>query len=168
MPALDQCHEQMMRAITRREVERYVGHSDESNLYFLADDQQGVYTVIDVPPAPHQYPTEIVVMARVLGPQGLQDYADMLQNLPPDPVGPEFDDLPADAEEATRQELAERIVPFLRDLFAEHPGVRDVAAAAPGGSRFASETAGQAMRDLYNPAQLDVLRRVGRLLAGDG
>ena len=67
MPALDQCHEQMMRAITRREVERYVGHSDESNLYFLADDQQGVYTVIDVPPAPHQYPTEIVVMARVMG-----------------------------------------------------------------------------------------------------
>ena len=110
----------------------------------------------------------IVVMARVLGPQGLQDYADMLQNLPPDPVGPEFDDLPADADEATRQELAERIVPFLRDLFAEHPGVRDVAADAPGGSRFASETAGQAMRDLYNPAQLDVLRRAGRLLAGDG
>ena len=53
--------------ITRREVERYVGHSDESNLYFLADDEHLAYAVVDVPHIPRTYSTEIVVMARVVG-----------------------------------------------------------------------------------------------------
>ena len=53
--------------ITRREVERYVGHSDESNLYFLADDKQLAYAVVDVPNIPRTYSTEIVVMAHVIG-----------------------------------------------------------------------------------------------------
>ncbi len=51
---------------TRREVERYAGYSDESNLYFLSDDKKQVYSVIDVPHMPRDYDTEIVVMARVV------------------------------------------------------------------------------------------------------
>lgn len=53
--------------ITRREVERYAGYSDESNLYFLADDKHSIYTVLDVPHTPREYSTEIVVMARIIG-----------------------------------------------------------------------------------------------------
>ena len=53
--------------ITRREVERYVGYSDESNLYFLSDDEHHTYAVVDVPHFPRTYSTEIVVMARVVG-----------------------------------------------------------------------------------------------------
>ena len=107
----------------------------------------------------------IVVLTRVLGPQGLQTYADMLQDLPDDPTAAEFDDLPADADEPTRQDLAERMAPYVRALNDRHPGLRDVNADAPGGARFAEQTAGKALRDLYDPAQLDVIRRVGPLLS---
>src|SRR5258706_15855537 len=58
---------QSLADVTRREVERYVGYSDESNLYFLADDKQLAYAVVDVPNMPRTYSTEIVVMARVVG-----------------------------------------------------------------------------------------------------
>ncbi len=53
--------------LTRREVERYVGHSDESNLHFLSDDKQQSYAVVDVPHMPRTYSPEIVVMAHVVG-----------------------------------------------------------------------------------------------------
>jgi DNA-binding transcriptional MerR regulator len=101
----------------------------------------------------------VVVMTRVLGPQGLRTYADMLRNLRADPALGAFDDLPADADEQTRDALAVRMAPYVRDLLADNPGLVDVNADAPGGSRFAQETANRAMRDLYNAAQLDVIRR---------
>ena len=53
--------------IARREVERYVGHSDESTLYFLSDNEHYAYAVVDVPHMPRTYSTEIVVMAQVVG-----------------------------------------------------------------------------------------------------
>jgi hypothetical protein len=36
---------------------------------------------------------------------------------------------------------------------------------APRGARFVAETAAAALQELYNPAQRDVIRRVGALLA---
>jgi DNA-binding transcriptional MerR regulator len=107
----------------------------------------------------------VVVLTRVLGPRGLQAYADLLQNLPQDPAATEFDDLPADAAEHTRQDLAERMVPYVRGLRDAHPGLIEMHSDAPGGARFAEQTVGRALRDLYNPAQLDTLRRVNDLLA---
>ncbi len=107
----------------------------------------------------------ITVMTRVLGPAARQAYADMLQNQSDDPVSKEFDTLPADADEQTRQDIAERWVPYIRDLFDEHPDLRAPNADAPHGEAFAMKTIGKALRDLYNPAQLDVMRRVNTLLA---
>ncbi|GAB3568970.1 MerR family transcriptional regulator [Amycolatopsis endophytica] len=108
----------------------------------------------------------VVVATRVLGPEGLRVYSDMLGNLPEDPVHAEFDRLPADAGDAVRQDLAERMVPCVRDLYARNPGLRDLGSDAPGGAGFAGRTVGQAMLDLYHPAQLDVLRRLHTLLNG--
>ena len=102
----------------------------------------------------------VVVASRVLGPKGLQAYADLLQDIPENPVNDEFDDLPADADETTRRGIAERLVPYIRALYAEYPGLQDATADAPGGPGFAARTFGVAMNDLYNPAQIDVLRRV--------
>jgi len=107
-----------------------------------------------------------VVMTRVLGPQGLQTWADVLRNLPADPAGSEFDHLLADADEPTRQNIAERLVPYVRALHAQHPEVRNANADAPRGSRFAEKSADKAINDVYNPAQLDVLRRLQSLLRG--
>lgn len=106
----------------------------------------------------------VVVMTRVLGPEGLQAYAHMLQNSSADPSGAEFDDLPAEADDTTRQEVAERRAPYIRALYAEHPGLTDAHADAPGGARFAAQTVGKAIDDLYNPAQLDVMKRINALI----
>jgi hypothetical protein len=108
----------------------------------------------------------IVVMTRVLGPQGLRIWADLLQNLPADAVAMEFDHLPADAGDATRQDIAERLVPYVRALHARHPELADAHADAPRGPLFAVQTADIAINDIYNPAQLDVLRRMTSLLRG--
>jgi DNA-binding transcriptional MerR regulator len=107
----------------------------------------------------------ITVMTRVLGPSARQAYADMLQNESDALVNKEFDTLPADADEQTRQDVAERTMPYLRKLFDEHPGLRAPATDAPRGEAFAMKTIGKALVDLYNPAQLDVLQRVYTLLA---
>ncbi len=108
----------------------------------------------------------VVVLSRVLGPQGLQTWADLLQNLPADPVAADFDHLTADADDATRQDIAERLVPYVHALHAKHPGLRDARTDAPRGSRFAEQTAHKALHDVYNPAQRDVLRRLQVLLRG--
>ncbi|OEU85371.1 MerR family transcriptional regulator [Streptomyces abyssalis] len=104
------------------------------------------------------------VMTRVLGPAPRQAWADMLRNQSADPTDKEFDALPADACEQTRQDLAERLLPSVRELLDKHPDLRAPAAGAPQGEAFAKKTMGKALRDLYNPAQLDVLVRVNKLL----
>jgi DNA-binding transcriptional MerR regulator len=104
----------------------------------------------------------IVVMTRVLGPRGLQAYADMLRSYQAPPEIGEFDDLPYDADDSTRQDLAERLVPLIRDLFDEQPGLEGLNADAPGGARHAEHTVGLAIKDVHNPAQLDVLQRIAR------
>ncbi|MGH3627081.1 MAG: MerR family transcriptional regulator, partial [Sciscionella sp.] len=107
----------------------------------------------------------ITVMTRVLGPRGLRAYADMLGSHPTDPVGAEFSELPADADETRRTALAERMAPFILGLYTDHPDLNTMASDAPRGGQFAAETVEKAMKDLLNTAQLDVLRRVQRLLA---
>ncbi|WP_280384158.1 MerR family transcriptional regulator [Nocardia wallacei] len=130
-------------------------------------------TPIDLPPelvpAPGTPMSEadrsfVTVMSRVLGPAGMAAYADLLKNPVVDPAGADFDELPADADERTRAELAARLVPFVRSLYREHPGLRTMSADAPRGESFAQRTFGKAVADLYNPAQVDVLRRVSVLL----
>jgi DNA-binding transcriptional MerR regulator len=106
----------------------------------------------------------MVVLSRVLGPQGLKAYADMLRDPADDPTDAEFDALPADADEQTRQELAERMAPFVRGIRADHPGLAESHRDAPGGRRFALQTVATALVDLYNPAQIDVMVRMEAVL----
>ena len=106
----------------------------------------------------------VTVLGRVVGPQRRQAWADMLQDLPDDPVAAEFDDLPAEADEATRQAVAERMVPYVQALRARHPHLDESLSDAPRGTRSAARTVGDALRDLYNLAQLDVLQRTEALL----
>jgi DNA-binding transcriptional MerR regulator len=106
----------------------------------------------------------VVVLTRVLGPQGLQTYAELLENTPADPNVAVFDDLPADADEATRQDIAERLVPYIRALYVAHPDLTKSRTDAPGGARFANETIAAAVSELYNVAQLDILRRANEML----
>ncbi|MFF7653673.1 MerR family transcriptional regulator [Streptomyces sp. NPDC007983] len=107
----------------------------------------------------------VTVMGAVLGPKGMDAYTDYLENPTIGPVGEEFEKLPADADERTRADLAERMVPSVRSLHRKHPGLSTLRADAPRGERFAKRTIDKALTDLYNPAQVDVVRRLGILLA---
>ncbi|MCR3754529.1 MerR family transcriptional regulator [Lentzea californiensis] len=109
-----------------------------------------------------------VVMSRVLGPQHLEAYAEILRSDPPaDQTDGQFDSLPADADDATRQSLAERMIPNIRELLAEHPAMTAPDDEAPRGARFVTAIAAAAVQELYNPAQVDVLRRVQALMRKD-
>jgi DNA-binding transcriptional MerR regulator len=106
----------------------------------------------------------VVVLTRVLGPRGLEAYADLLKNAPDEPSVSAFDELPPDADESTRQDMAERLAPYIRALHVAHPGLVDSSTDAPGGARFAKKAIDDAVAELYNAAQLDVLRRASEIL----
>jgi hypothetical protein len=55
------------------------------------------------------------------------------------------------------------MAPYIRALYAEHPGLGAPNSDAPHSPRFVQQTVGRAMEDLYHPAQLDVLRRLETL-----
>lgn len=111
----------------------------------------------DLSPADRSF---TVVLAQVLAPETMVRYSQSLQGYAQDPVIVEFDNLPVDADEQTRQGLAERmrelpVVRKMRDIFPE-----GVYADAPRGAGYAIEAAGRALVELYNRAQLDVLARI--------
>jgi hypothetical protein len=101
----------------------------------------------------------LVVMSRVLEPAAVNALALLLQTLPTNPAAGAFDDLPTDADEPTRQDLAERLLPQTLDLRSRLPGLLD-ANTSSGATASAARTIDAAVDDLYNPAQIDVLRRV--------
>ncbi|MGW1743254.1 MerR family transcriptional regulator [Nocardia sp. NPDC001965] len=105
-----------------------------------------------------------VILTRVLGPSGLGALRGLLNEQRTVPAMSEFDDLPAEADETTRSDLAQRLAPHVGELTAAYPEIVAPATDSPVGARRAAETVGKALRDLYNPAQLDVLVRVNQLL----
>ncbi|MFC3996088.1 MerR family transcriptional regulator [Nocardiopsis sediminis] len=105
------------------------------------------------------------VWTRLLGPRALESYIELLRHYKAEPADAEFTDLPADADEATRSELAERLLPISRDVLTAHPELHDPANMVSRNPKFTTETIRSALGDLFNPAQLDVLRRIERTLA---
>lgn len=76
----------------------------------------------------------------------------------------EFNDLPADADDATVQAVSERLAPVLRSIHEEYPSTEDPSPYVLGRERDAMSTIARALSDLYNPAQIEVLRRTHHLL----
>lgn len=85
-----------------------------------------------------------------------------------DPVDDEFDALPADADEAAIQDLAERMAGPLAAAQAAFPVVDDAARFSTHSVERTASTITQAMVDLYHPAQLEVLRRAHAIATTDG
>ncbi|MCQ6248645.1 hypothetical protein [Streptomyces malaysiensis] len=98
-------------------------------------------------------------MARLMNGEQLQTYGALVRNLPAHPVNQEFDELSADAGEHIRQDLVERMVPYLRWLRQDHPDLPDLYTAVSKGKKIIRETMETVLHELYNPAQLDVLHR---------
>ncbi|MET8005497.1 MerR family transcriptional regulator [Nonomuraea glycinis] len=90
-----------------------------------------------------------------------------LEAHPNDDLDEAFRDLPEDADDATRQALAEQLAPFIVPA-AVHGVTLEPRASTPGQAEAARRAAGHALRALYNSAQVDVLRRAHLLHeAGD-
>lgn len=78
-------------------------------------------------------------------------------------VGDEINALAGDADEATRQRLADRLAPTLAQNLIDYPWLSDPARHLSKSERVTQGTFVEAMAELYNPAQLDVFSRAGRL-----
>jgi len=78
-------------------------------------------------------------------------------------VGGEIATLPEDADEETRQQLAELIAPGIARNLVDYPWLNDPAQHLAKGERVTQQTFIAAVMELYNPAQRDVLSRAGIL-----
>lgn len=83
----------------------------------------------------------------------------------------EFDDefaaLPDDADEETRQRLAENLAPRLAQHVADYPWLQDPTGRFTHDDEAARKALTQAMSELYTPHQRDVIRRIMAVPARD-
>ena len=77
-----------------------------------------------------------------------------------------FDVLSEDAEESTRQRLAEALAPAIAKNLADYPWLVDPTPHLSKGACTTEDTFRQTMVALYNPAQLDVIVRASRIATG--
>lgn len=78
-------------------------------------------------------------------------------------IGDDIDVLPPDADEETRQRLAERLAPILARNLIDYPWLSDPVAHLSKSEHVTQQTFIEAVIELYNTAQLDVLHRASIL-----
>ncbi|MEV0334822.1 MerR family transcriptional regulator [Nocardia sp. NPDC050717] len=108
----------------------------------------------------------ITVYSRLFTAEAMTQLSEMVARR--HPTDDEFDALPADASADTVEDLAERMVPVIQDLRQRHPWAADPAAYTAPAVEVTADTVAQVLRDLYNPAQLGVLRHIESIMADDG
>ncbi|WP_435748391.1 MerR family transcriptional regulator [Microbacterium sp. PMB16] len=104
----------------------------------------------------------MLVYSQLYDESAMSDVKKMVQDEPDDLNG-EFDELPADADEATRERLAVSMAPQLAQHIADYPWLMQPAAHLSKGMRVTQETFIATVRELYNEAQLHVLARASIL-----
>ncbi|MVA75149.1 MerR family transcriptional regulator [Auraticoccus sp. F435] len=107
----------------------------------------------------------MLIYSQLYDESAMADLRQMLES-EPDDVSQEFDGLAADADEATRQALAERYAVTLAQHLADYPWLRDPGEHPSKGERVTRETFLESVVALYNPAQLDVLGRASVIASG--
>ncbi|MFC4014317.1 hypothetical protein ACFOY2_44330 [Nonomuraea purpurea] len=81
-----------------------------------------------------------------------------------DDTDDEFEALPADADDATLDRLAERMLPVIRRMRDEYLWSIDPMADSPLGAELAGNAMAHAVVEFCNPARLRVLQRLNVLL----
>ena len=95
--------------------------------------------------------------------EALADVRAMVETDRAEGIGAEIDQLPADADEQRRQRLAERLAPVLARNLLDYPWLSDPVSHLSKSEHVTQRTMVDAMVELYNPAQLDVLARASVL-----
>ncbi|WP_394361020.1 MerR family transcriptional regulator [Amycolatopsis sp. SB7-3] len=101
----------------------------------------------------------LMVFSRVLDAKAMEAVRE-LHAVPRSPAQAELDALPADADEVTRRRVAEELLPVARGQIEAQPSLVDATTQAA----LAAPMVVRGLAELYNPAQLDVLRRLNALL----
>jgi DNA-binding transcriptional MerR regulator len=106
----------------------------------------------------------ILIYSRVYGPAEMEDVREFIVELSTHPAHILFGSLGADAGEDIRQSVVEQYAPVLQAMTGRYSWMLNPGSRAARGAAFAESTVGQAFRDLYNAAQLDVLQRATRIV----
>ncbi|MEU4409666.1 MerR family transcriptional regulator [Streptosporangium sp. NPDC023963] len=109
----------------------------------------------------------ITIYAQLFSDESMDAVRRTLEADPNPELDEEFRDLPEDADEATRQAMAERLVPFV-DAATDHSVTLEPKASTPGRAEAARNAVGHALHALYNRAQVDVLRRAHLISEANG
>ena len=104
----------------------------------------------------------IHVYTRLYDEDALKDLRRMVET-DSDQVNAEMEALPADADEATRQSLAEKLAPEIARNLIAYPWLSDPAAHVSNSAQVTQQTFIDAVVTLYNAAQIDVLSRASLL-----
>jgi DNA-binding transcriptional MerR regulator len=107
----------------------------------------------------------LTVMSRILDPHQLAELAELLAQ-PRVQVDVDFERLPADAPDDVREELAARMLPVSIAARERFPSLPDFGRGGPDTPQ--RRVFEDALDEIYNPAQRDVLSRVGRMRRGLG
>lgn len=110
----------------------------------------------------------MLVYSQLYDESAMSDLKQMVESEPQrDDANAEFNALPPDADDATRQRLAATFAPLIAQHLADYPWLVDPNAHLSKGARVTQETFLETLVELYNRAQLDVLARAS-VIATEG
>jgi len=101
----------------------------------------------------------IHIFTQLYDESALADIQKIVDTETDDRLGADLDDLAPDADEDARRRLVDRLAVSLARNLVEYPWLNDPVAHLAKSPYVTAETMSDAIRELYNPAQLDVLHR---------
>lgn len=104
----------------------------------------------------------MLVYSKLYDESAMSDLKHMVETEPEEATAP-FDALQPDADEATRQGVAEVLAVQIAKNLSDYPWLTNPDAHLSKGPRVAQETFVETVKELYNEAQLDVLGRASVL-----
>lgn len=116
----------------------------------------------------------MLVYSRIYDDTGMDRMREMIGELGRTPLDDELEALPSDADEATREELAQRFAPYLAEIRRRWAWVSDPSEHARRSPAEMESTVIGTMLEVYSVAQLDVMARAHRIVeeqrvtTGDG
>ncbi|WP_231444620.1 MerR family transcriptional regulator [Brevibacterium zhoupengii] len=107
----------------------------------------------------------LTVLSQVLDEDSLQAWRQMGDSIPDAQVVADFENLPEDASAEVREDVAVRMTEAVRDGLAASPELRDPRFGEDTSRTLGTRSIGEALVELYSPAQLRVLARCHELLS---
>lgn len=108
----------------------------------------------------------LLIYAEMYDAEAMADLHQLVSTDADTDIEAEFDRLPPDADDDVRARLAAAMAPDIANALAEHAWLREPETRASRPPSLTRETFVEAVVELYNPAQLDVLRRASAIATG--